>query len=267
MINLQDDRLRDLIKFFINKLPEAGQDFQDTVGKFYELVGDMKDGTQVKALLTKKFENKAWKPEISDDEMITLAKKINYGPLYYAIAGRLSPNKRNEAFPQLKDKFESITEAVSDDQLTDSLFESAKFLKAKIDIIISVEAQKIAKELGLSPNAMVSSDTNGNVEFGYALQLLVSQFLQNPRMVRDSFHLLGDSMGEAGGAAGAGMMGHGAGAGHSAGWQSGGTTTGNVGSFAVPIGTLAPSDTRGPSYDDSKKKKKKKKKARKKGKL
>lgn len=107
MINLSRDRLLDIAKYFIHKAPPAGDKFQNVVGEFYKKAGDTPEGVEVKKQFEKAFSDKSWKTDLSEEDMITLAKKINYGPLYHAIAARLSPNKRNDAFPELKDKFES----------------------------------------------------------------------------------------------------------------------------------------------------------------
>lgn len=163
MVNLSDDRLREMIKFFVHKIPSR-EVFKDTATELFKKIGDDATGTSLKGVLTKKFEDLKWKPEITEADMVELAKRINYGPLYHAIAKRLSPAMRKAEFPQIAGKFEAA---------------------------------------GMTGTPGVGTTTS----------------------------------------------------------------TSNTAPFPVPIGTMAPSKTRGPSYDKKSVKKKKRKKANKKGKL
>lgn len=213
MINLSDDRVRQLIKFLVHKLPAAGPAFQDKVGEFYKLTGDTESGTDIKNLLTKRFDELNWKPELSDEDMITLAKKVNYGPLYYAIAKRISPKARQQAFPEIAGKFEDSAPSSAPPKVNASLG------------YVNEEGMFTSTQLLCVPEELLQQ-----------LQLYMNKT-------------------EAAGAVGSPGVGT-------------ATTTANTAPFAVPLGSLAPSSQRGPSYDlkqATKKKKKVKKKS--KGKL
>lgn len=48
---------------------------------------------------------------LSDEELVKLSKIMNHGPLYYAVAGKVSAPVRRQNFPEIAQKFEDTTTA------------------------------------------------------------------------------------------------------------------------------------------------------------
>lgn len=48
---------------------------------------------------------------LTDEELVKLSKILNHGPLYYAVAGKVSGPVRRQSFPEIAQKFEDTTSA------------------------------------------------------------------------------------------------------------------------------------------------------------
>ena len=106
MITLNEKQIRDIIKYIVNTL-ESKEQYDDLSPKLFGILGDDAKGTGFKAQLLRLLENLKWNHGLSEDELIELAKRINYGPIYHAVARRISPAKRQQHFPEIAKKFEN----------------------------------------------------------------------------------------------------------------------------------------------------------------
>lgn len=107
MLDISDDKLRKVLDFIVRKV-SSKEDFQAKEAQIYNLVGDKGSGMEFKKHLTDKLGQLNWKSDLSEDELIELAKRINYGPLFHVIAKKISPKKRHDEFPEIAGKFEAV---------------------------------------------------------------------------------------------------------------------------------------------------------------
>ena len=103
--------------FFVRKYPSKAE-FDKHAEELYTKIGDSKSGIELKKLVTKKMEDPKWNTGLNDQELANLAHKMNYGPLYHAIAKRVSGSTRQKEFPQIAKYYESADHSKLLDILT-----------------------------------------------------------------------------------------------------------------------------------------------------
>lgn len=198
-MDITDDKLRKVLDFIVKKVPSKAA-FLAQQGEIYAKLGVNKEsGIEFKKHLTNKLEQLNWKPELSEDELVELANRINFGPLYHVIARRLSPAKRKDVFPGIAKQYEekALGESISDDDLTDNFYYYADELLDKIKPLLEVQAKLLAQHSGLTLKDQVRTDMHGVKELEYALELLTADLMSNPRMHKDFFRLIKDNPTEA----------------------------------------------------------------------
>lgn len=97
MVELEDDKLDQMLDFLVHKVPKGN--FNKIALDIYSKLKDTKNGAEFKTFVAKRLKDSSFHTKLSHDDLIELANRLDFGPVYHAVARRFPEDQRKDLFP------------------------------------------------------------------------------------------------------------------------------------------------------------------------